>query len=416
MRGTVIAQAIGFAALPLLSRLFSPAAFGNYQLFLSIVTLLMVFTTLRYEVALLRAHDGRELRALAQLCVFICCAVTGLMTVALYAMAAVGWPRQIAALPFPIALLVLAVFFGGLAQYLTVLVTRQKAFSTGANSKMIQGVSYAGTGVSIGWLKPVSSGLVIADVVGRVANSIWLLFWTRKNLPWLWRPARAVDLIAVARRYREYPYISVPGTVINVLGGIATPVLIYAEFSANESGQYGLLERGVSLPIALIILAVAQVFTAQFSADLRHNPALAMDRFKRTLILMGSLATGLALALLIVAPVAFLIAFGRDWSIAGRLAQIMAPAFASMLLSGPLNMVLTVMGHQKLQTAWEVFRLSLVVLLWTLVPTLNWTLDTAMLGYSAVITIANVGFVALAYIMLRRRVVGNSFGDRGVAL
>ena len=79
MRGTVIAQAIGFAALPILSRMFMPEAFGHYQLFISLLTLLLVFPTLRYEVALLRASGAREFRALAQLCLILILVVTAIL-------------------------------------------------------------------------------------------------------------------------------------------------------------------------------------------------------------------------------------------------------------------------------------------------------------------------------------------------
>ena len=35
LRGTVVAQAIGFMALPILTRLFTPEAFGQLQLYQS---------------------------------------------------------------------------------------------------------------------------------------------------------------------------------------------------------------------------------------------------------------------------------------------------------------------------------------------------------------------------------------------
>src|SRR5205085_9641733 len=126
MRGTLIAQALGFLALPLLTRFFEPATFGNFQLFVSILTLLLVFPAMRYEVALLRARTMRELRALVQLCAMLIVTVSLLFAAFAGLYSWLGWPRILDALPFSIWLLVLALLFGGMAQFLAILVTRQK--------------------------------------------------------------------------------------------------------------------------------------------------------------------------------------------------------------------------------------------------------------------------------------------------
>lgn len=408
MRGTLIAQGLGFLALPLLSRLFSPEAFGNYQLFVSILTLLLVFPTLRYEVALLRAHEGREFRALAQLCLYLSILVAAVISLLLVLLDTIGFPRQIQALPFPVWMLGLALLFGGIVQFLTIIATRQKRFATIANSKILQAGAYAGTGLGIGTATHLPTGLIVADLAGRIANAVYLGIWAKRTMRRTWRPVGRASLAAVARRYREYPFISVPGTVINVVGGILTPVMIYASFSPAASGQYGLLDRSINLPLGLVVIAVSQVFTAQFSAELRRDTKAAAAYFRRVLGYMGLLALAPLLILLIAGPWLFEFVFGAEWRVAGELSQLMAPAFGCALLSGPVNMVLTVMGHQKLQTSWEVARLSLVAGLWAAVPRMNISLYTAVGLYSLILVICNVGFIALAYVMLRRAVRGHS--------
>ena len=50
--GTAVSQLITIVAIPLISRLFDPDEFGVAALFLSIVTLLSVVATLRFEKAI----------------------------------------------------------------------------------------------------------------------------------------------------------------------------------------------------------------------------------------------------------------------------------------------------------------------------------------------------------------------------
>ena len=400
MRGTLIAQGLGFLALPVLTRLFSPADFGGYQLFISLLTFLLVFPSLRYEVAILRVRDGRELRAIVQLCLALVIGVT-----AAFALAA-GLAALLVnlALPFPLWALLLAMLFGGVVQILTLLATREKAFRASARGKVLQSLSFVGVSLGLGARGPVPGGLIFADLASRIGNAVYLALWARRALPLLWTPAGRRPIAALARRYREYPIYSVGGTAINVLGGTLTPILIYASFDASASGQFGLLERSIVIPLGLIVVSVAQVFSAQFSAELRGDPEAAAARFRRLLGFMIGLGAALALVLAAAGPMLFATLFGEEWRLAGQLAQLMAPAYGSALLSGPVHLVLTVMGHQKLQTAWEVSRLALILLLWWVIARAGLGLEAAVAGYSAVMALCNVAFAALAAVMVRRAV------------
>lgn len=403
MRGMVLAQAVGFAALPFLTRLFPPEAFGHYQLFVSIMTLLLVFATLRYEVALLRSNEPGETRALLQLSIMCCVGVAVLVGLIGYALVGIGWPKALTSAPFPMWLLAVGFAFGGFAQFLTVMATREEQYARNANSKVFQSVGYVVIGLSLGAAGLLlDTGLAVADTVGRLLAAAYLWIWLRRTVPNLFDIDRT-KLWEVAHKYREYPLISVPGTVVNVLGGIATPIMMYATFNAAVSGQYALFERGVNLPISLVVIATAQVFTAQFSTLLRDDPTRAMQHFQRTLRYMSALAAIILVGVLLLAPFVVSLLFGPEWQQAGRFAQAMAPALSSAVLSGPINMVLTVMGHQKTQTAWEIARLALVCALWLTVPIMHLAPMQAVTTYGAILCVCNLAFVAIAYAMIRRR-------------
>src|SRR5262245_27106208 len=78
--GTGISQLIALTILPLLTRLYSPKDFGVLTLYISIVTLLSVFTSLDYErmIMLSRSH-----RSASQLVWLILAISTGAAGVAL---------------------------------------------------------------------------------------------------------------------------------------------------------------------------------------------------------------------------------------------------------------------------------------------------------------------------------------------
>lgn len=401
MRGTLIAQSLGVLALPILTRLLDPSAFGHFQIYQSILIVLLVLPTLRYEVAILRAGNGDELRALVQLCLGCTLAVTVVVLVLFALLISLGWPVSLTTLPFPAWLIVVGLFVGGVAQFMALLITREQAFSTSANSKVLQSVSYVAVAIGMGAVLPWPGTLVLADVIARFANATYMVTWSIVKVGWIWRLASWPMIRTIAYRYREYPFVSVPGTLINVIGGILTPLMIYATFDATASGQFALLERSVTLPLGLIIVSVSQVFTSQFAANFRDYPDQAVHAFRRIVRIMAGAGSGPFLLLMVAGPDLFTLLFGQEWRTAGDLAQIMAPAYWSMLIVGTVNMVVTVVGYQKTQTAWEVCRLTAMVLLWLLVPRLGWSLKQAVFGHAVVTIACNLAFVLLAGWALR---------------
>ena len=63
--GTVIAQAINFLLIPVITRLYLPASIGQLALFTSFLSMAAVAVSLRYELGIISAQDEREASQLA---------------------------------------------------------------------------------------------------------------------------------------------------------------------------------------------------------------------------------------------------------------------------------------------------------------------------------------------------------------
>lgn len=401
LRGSIIAQAIGFLILPILSRLFTPDAFGTYQLFQSIFSILLVFASMRFEIALLRAENDLELRATFWLCLAVTAITTILVAIVAASIVASGWPASAAALPFSLWLFPLALLAGGMAQFLTYVVTRESAFSVSANSKMAQSGAYAVAGLLIGVVAPVISGLIVADILGRIALAGFLLSWTFRRRRDLFEPASTGQMLAAAGKHRGFPLITVPGGIVNTLGSVLTPMMIYASFSPYVSGQFALVERSLTIPMALVVTAVSQVYMAGFAEALRTPGQSALLQFHKVVRNMALI--GLLPVLVIVAfgPVIFVTLFGQGWELAGEFSRIMAPTYLFLLVSGAVNMTLLLLGRQKLQMAWEVGRLAAMIAIWTAIPFFALSAFTAVILHSITTIAACVAFLAIAHLTLQ---------------
>jgi O-antigen/teichoic acid export membrane protein len=395
LRGTVVGQIIGFLALPILSRLYSPTDFGDFQLYQSILVLMLMTAALRYEVALLRADDGSEMAHTLQLCLainlvtasaaaFVCWGIASFPGLASPGVLRVIWF-------LPVALL-----FGGFAQTFSYLLTRQKAFRLGANAKIAQVGGYVASGIGLGIAAPGVPGLLLGDLTGKMCSVLAVVLGRRGDYATVTRRPPSGALGRVARKFRDYPLMSLPGSLINSAGGVMTSFMMYATFDAAVSGQYGLTERSIMLPIGMVAIAVSQVFTADLATSVRAGGGDAQLIFRGVVKKMLLLSTGPALVVALFAPGLFEVLFGQAWRQAGDFARMMAPLLMVSLVMGSVNMALLVLGWQRLQLAWEIGRLALLSLTWLGISRFNLGPDQAIALHVAANVIANLVYVWIA--------------------
>jgi O-antigen/teichoic acid export membrane protein len=401
----VFAQLLGLLVLPLLTRMYVPEQFGSLQLYTSILNMIMVGATLRYEVALLRATPGAETKSVLSLSLTATVAVS--IVVFIGSLTFNRFPLLSAerGLPFPALVLFGGVLAGGIYQFVTYWMTREKAFSVSASSKISQSCTYAAVALALGLIPTGGNGLLYADVLGRVAAVLSVGFWMKVH--WQ-RNVGAVSWAGVrqaAHKYREFPLISLPGGMVNSLGGALTPILIYATFTASVAGQFGLVDRVLTLPVALVVTAVSQVYTSQLAEDLRSGADTAMSRFRHYLVWISGVAAIPVIIVSLAAPVLFRVVLGEQWQQAGEFAQLLAPTYFLLLLSGGTTMTLVLLGHQKMQLAWEVGRLAAMVVVWTMVAHYGWPPRAAVLCHSLVTAAASLAFLWMAHRALQRHVL-----------
>ena len=127
LQGTVVAQAIGMLALPLLTRQFPPQAFGYLQLFSTALSLGLVAVSMRYEVAILQTRYHENVAALIRLCFLITAAVT-LLTALVCALLLAFFGPWSAGTSIILWLLAPGLLLGGMLQTLGYLPLRLKDF------------------------------------------------------------------------------------------------------------------------------------------------------------------------------------------------------------------------------------------------------------------------------------------------
>lgn len=403
MNGALVAQALGFLVLPLLTRLFDPAAFGHFAAYQAVLLILSVCACLRFDQAILVASSEREAAGLFHLCGVVAALVSVivLVIVVLVPFAGLETPSYEGV---SLYWFVPATWLSGMALAGSAALTRLGAFGISAWSRTWQAVANAGTSVAFGLMAPTAGGLIAADLVGKLASLpavIWRLW--KGDADGLSRPTGR-DLVALARRFRKFPQLSVLGGLLNNGGTFMTPALMFIMFGPTTAGHYALVDRAVSLPMGLILLAVSQVFSSHFARLLREEPKGALPYFLtlvRNAALLG-LVPGVIGA--IAAPYLFSFVFGADWGVAGQYAQILSLAYYSSLVMGPINTALVVLERQHWQLAWEGGRLLLLGAAWAIAFWLDLSPPLALAAFTFATLVANGSFVLIALDQLNKHI------------
>ncbi len=388
LRGSIIAQAIGFAALPLLARLYPPEAFGRYQVFLSVLSFGMLAVSLRYEMGILTADTDARAFSLARLCLLIN-GVFAFLALAACALAHLFNVQWIGRLGTTLWLLPPMLLVAGAFQTLTYLLLRSHAFHEGAKARSVQAWSSTAVALAMGWLRATGLGLVIGDLTGKSVALVQVMRqMIRKDSRYRLWSADKESPRQLLSEFRRYPLLTLPGTLVNGAVGLMLPMLMFGIFGASISGQYALVERCASVPVAVISQAVAQVYMASFSTALRTDPAESLHIFSKVIWAHFRLALLPTLGVILFGPRIFEFVFGARWALGGRFLQSLAPMLFVSFLVAPIDNTLQMLNQQTLNFTWHVFRFALILAAWFVIWRAGIAPLPAIRIHSAVTTVA----------------------------
>jgi lipopolysaccharide exporter len=355
--GTAMAQLLLALAMPVLTRLYTPTDYGTLAVYSSTLTVLLVVASLRYEVAIPLPEDEPAAASLLVLTLALLAGMGTILSVAIWLGGdAFATAVRVPALR-PYLWLVPVGFLGaGLYQTLSYWAIRRSAFGRIARTKLSQGVGQVGSQVALGLAHAGAPGLLIGDVIGRVAGGGGLAL-----LAWRDHPGALVtraSLVAAARRYRRFPLLTTWSGLFNI-GSLQLPSILFsASFGAAAAGLYALSYKMLVLPTMLVGQAVGQVFLSR-AATVAREPERLRQLTERIALVLFACGLPVFAAIGLSGPRLFAIVMGRQWEQAGRYAQVLAPWFVVWLVSNPLSGLLSVREWQGSALAFSTFEFAL---------------------------------------------------------
>lgn len=343
--GTLIVQVITTLLSPVLSRLYSPEDYGLFAVFTSLLNILTVIGSLRYELAMLIPKKTREAALILKLSLYLVLIISVIVF-----LITLIFNRQFAgisgseSLGFHLYFLAPVFLAAGSVQAFTYWYNRNKIYSLISGVRIFQSSVNSAFSITLGFLKFHSSGLIFSLVVSNILSLIFLIKKSALNFKSCSFDFKALKSVAV--KYREFPLLGLPGALLDTVSINSVIFLLSYFFSEAVTGSYSFAYRMLTLPSVLISASIGQVLFQKLSESYSNKEIIFTHILKtwKFLFLAGLIPL---LILMFSGEEIFRFVFGEKWSEAGKISEYLCILTFFMFISSPTSSAMIVLRKQK---------------------------------------------------------------------
>ena len=346
LSSNVLAQIIVFAVYPIITRLYAPKIFGEFNLFLCIVGILAFFTTGRYEAAIVLPKQEKKAVALFHLSLLLTlfCFIFFFVIVHFFGknIAALFHQEQLVSLlPYLPFYLLLWGFWHTLNYYFV----RQKRYYNLSVYNITQSSVSSGMKCFLGFKGCSVFGLVWGQLLGQFFATTVSLISGRSYLKHL-KQWDKQEIIAVAKTYSNFPKFQLPHNLLNAFAGYLPVLLLSFYFEMGNIGLFSLALTIGLTPVNLFGDSVCQVLYKKMSEQIQNKIAIRHQCFlfcKMCLIFILPFFILLAF----VPNEAFGFLFGEHWAGVGLYLKLLLPGLFLSILVASLSFLPNIFFKQK---------------------------------------------------------------------
>ncbi len=348
LTGTVAAQVLMLLLTPVLSRLYSPEAYGLFSLYSSIVATVTVIAALRYDMAIMLPKLDADAKVLKKGATKLILGVS----VAATLVCGIGAPLIADALRKPelapwMWLVGFSIFTLAEISALTYWLNRRSDYKAIGINRVLQsgGTAVAQLGLAVAKIGGIG-GLVLGTLVGQTAALLTLRYKGRDVRQGIEESHETIR--GLFARYRRMPLLNGPNALVDAVRTNGINLLIGIVYSGPLLGQFYMAWKLLEVPLGLINGALSQVFFQRL-AVMEHG---SMFSFAKSSVFRSAML-GVVPFLLIywLSPWAFPVVLGQEWADAGLIARALVPWLFMSLITSPISTIFVVTETQHLMLA-----------------------------------------------------------------
>jgi O-antigen/teichoic acid export membrane protein len=391
--GNGFGKLLAIAVTPLLTNLYSPIEFGELSLFISITSIIGVFTTLRYSTAIPLEKDNNYLINLIFLC-FVLVIILGILTSSIFYLINLFFPNKFNNV-FSI-LICISIFGKGFYEILSNWCVKEKKFKLITKSKIYQSSLSSIIKLTLGYLGLTNFGLMLGHISLEGSGSIIIFRKFLHNNLNFYKAINFTTIKNLLNKYKKFPIMQLPSQLLLVSSNNLIVFVFSFIFGIETLGFYALAVSLLNAPLNVIGQSVSQVYYAEICSIGKHQP----QKIKKLTINVVKKMSLLFFPLLIVVffgETIFSLIFGNEWQKSGLYAAALCPLVLSRFIASPVMSIFNLYGLQEIQLKISIQRLVVLVILFTLVYLFGLSILHSMLIYSFTMFIFNFHIMYLAF-------------------
>ncbi len=339
MTGTAIAQAIPIAISPILTRLYTPEDFGKLALFISIVSVMGVFATGKYELAIILPKKNSTAYQLVSLSFILSFLISVFYIVPLVGSSIVYSFDTI------YYLLPIASFFIALNSIFDRYNNRVKNYKLMSYQRLIKTTIESITSIAFITLFSIQTGLVWGFIFGYFISSWTMLYINFTSFKELKFKPSLSKIKVLSRRYINFPKYSMPHTFLNTLSENIPIFLIPLYYGSHTLGLYAFGLKIVKAPLELLLAAMFNVLGQKMAEEYAKG-----NEIKSLFISIVKKLITFAIfmiPLFIYIDDIFVFIFGQEWRVAGEYIQILSPCILVEFIVSPFATIPHIYNVQR---------------------------------------------------------------------
>lgn len=394
--GSMVAQLIVFAAIPVITRLYGPEALGMLGTFIAIISIIIPVASLCYSHAIVLPKDDESSLGLLRLVIVIAFVVSVITLCVVYLFSSeisllIGVNESLILAIFTI------VFFASVSEGFDFWIIRKKHFSINAKISIYSAVLSNALIISVGLIYANAEALIIATAVGYTLRMLLSVWGSLIGSSWqIVKRVLGKPSVSIANKYKEFAIYRTPQMLLNSFSHSAPVLFLATYFGALEAGYYALCVRALRLPSSVVSQAFGKVFLQKIAEKSHDGIDLRKEVLKSTAVLfvLGFIPFGVVI---VWGEELFSFVFGKEWYEAGNYARWISLMLFFMFLNVPAVQALSVLGRQRYLFIWEIFATSGKMLVLIISVLFNYS-DNAVVMFLSI-------FGAFAYALLISGVV-----------
>jgi len=348
--GNAGAQVINLLTIPIITRLYSPESYGLFVLFLSMATLIVPVSTLRFHSAILLPKKSEDATSILFICIFsafIFAGMTGVIATILQ-ITSLKLPGSFSGIEPYLWLMALYIFMAGSYRALNFMAVRVNDFSIQALSRVSNSFISKLFAVLYGIFflsNPI--GLIYGVIAGHTI-ACWLT--VKKSLTKNQLNIKSVNIKVLKKNLINYKTFAIysGSAFFDSLTKVIAPLLLSIYFGPAIIGYLGLTMRVFQQPLGVLGDSISRSFYQKITEA--HRAGKNYDNYIFELFKYLLIITFIPVLLFsIISPEIFKLIFGAKWHIAGVYFSVLSISFLSNFLYRPFSIIFDVQEKQRLR-------------------------------------------------------------------